>query len=149
MLIAGLAMVQMDANTENQFQVLSEIEMLKTQGAFSVDACEEFTHVAEGDQNRHENCKTKDCQTYWNGWGWSSYKQRGHTYVWCNGATVNPAKDCLTATNEEEGYQECAERQEYWGPYCNSWFARPFVWNVIIPAVQNTPHDPYIPCSSS
>lgn len=32
MLVAGLAMVQMDANTENKIQVLSETEMLKIQG---------------------------------------------------------------------------------------------------------------------
>ena len=32
LLVAGLAMIQMDANTENQIQVLRETEMLTTQG---------------------------------------------------------------------------------------------------------------------
>lgn len=110
--------------------------------------CEEFTYVAVGDPNRLDFCKTKDCQTFWNGKGWSSYKKIGDTYTWCTGK-VNPAKDCLTASNENEGVQSCGIRQEYWGPYCHSWFARPFLWDLKIAAVQNVPHDPNVPCSSS
>ena len=143
MLVAGLAMVQMDANTENQIKKMSETEMLKTQGSYAVDGCEEFSHVPVNSPHRTDFCKTKDCQTIWNGLGWSSYKQWGHAYVWCLGK-VNNSKDCLTANREGEGYQECGRKREYWGPYCNGWFARPFLYNLLIESVQNTPHNPLI-----
>ena len=148
MLVAGLAMVQMDANTENKIQVLSETEMLITQGALSVNGCEEKAFVYPGDPNRWDICKTKDCQTFWNGFGWASYKQKGDIYTWCTGVK-NPSKDCVTASNINEGLQSCGVRQEYWGPYCHSWFARQLLRDLKIAYVHDRPHDPNVPCSSS
>ena len=54
MLVAGLAMVQMDANTENQIQVLRETEMLTTQG---LGDCE----IATFDTDAAGKCATKAC----------------------------------------------------------------------------------------
>ena len=53
-LMAGLAMIQMDANTENQIQVLRETEMLTTQG---LGPCE----VATLDTDLVGGCATKAC----------------------------------------------------------------------------------------
>ena len=54
MLMAGLAIVQMDANTENQIQVLSETEMLTTQG---LGACQLAQHGPDDDGE----CADKAC----------------------------------------------------------------------------------------
>ena len=44
LLVAGLAMIQMDANTENQSQVLRETEMLTTQG---LGTCQKVVNRAD------------------------------------------------------------------------------------------------------
>ena len=54
MLVAGLAMIQMDANTENQIQVLRETEMLTTQGLGDCELAQWGTDVAGG-------CATRAC----------------------------------------------------------------------------------------
>ena len=71
MLVAGLAMIQMDANTEdanteNQIQVLRETEMLTTQG---LGTCETVVQGAA----RFGHCAEKSCQSI----GWYEVPQEG------------------------------------------------------------------------
>ena len=148
--MAGLALVQMDANTENQIQVLSEKEMFRTQGAATTDICEKDKFVEDGHPKRLDFCKTKDCQLEWTGFGWKSYKQFGHLYNWCLD-NFNRNWNCKTAEwgNINEGTQSCGHRQEYIGPNCISFLAIPQLRDLIIPQVERIPRDPTIPCSSS
>ena len=55
--MVGLAMIQMDANTENQIQVLSETEILTTRGQGDGDCEVPFLNP----DPQHDKCKNKDC----------------------------------------------------------------------------------------
>ena len=146
MLLAGLAMVQMDANTDNHIQELSETEMLTTHGTATTEACERRTNVGDGEDGPRSNiCNSKDCWLEWNGQGWSSFKQIGLGYVWCMGE-YDANNDCYIF-DIDQGTQDCAFRQEYWGPFCHGWFARPFIWVVLVEGVIDKPRD--APCTSS
>lgn len=125
LLVAGLAMIQMDANTENQIQVLRETEMLTTQG---LGVCQKL--VNEADQPGDEPCGDKSCYhlytiVVWNGsqpslvdiFGW----RRAVAYNQCKGN--DPDKDCFTNNNRS---QKCAEVWEYSDNNCFSFYAGPF-----------------------
>ena len=150
MLMAGLAMVQMDANTENQIQVLRETEMLTTQGAApQVDECTERSYVYDGDPGpKSWACKSSDCvnETDISSGAEFSYKIDGYGYNWCMGqANVNT--DCKIWPRSI-GYQNCALLTAYWGHDCidnEEWRHRYCKWIKINP-VTNEPRA--VPCNN-
>ena len=109
-LMIGLTLVEMNANTQTPFQALSEAEMLTTQGA---GACErektEFVNAG--------HCASIACETWWNGLGWSSKRMSGGSKIICG--TRSTIKDCFETG---ENNQLCAEGAQYYGPYCQAWF---------------------------
>ena len=84
MLVAGLAMIQMDANTENQIQVLRETEMLTTQGLGDCELAQWGTDVA-GD------CATKVC--FQLGFFNLAAQQTGQDYMGCR--VQSNTMDCV------------------------------------------------------
>jgi hypothetical protein len=145
MLMAGLAMVQMDANTENQIQVLRETEMLTTQGAATqVDECTERSFVPEGGIGpKSWACDSSNgCVNetdIHNGIDFS-YKIVGVGYNWCMGQ-VNVNKDC-NIWPRERGFQRCAAVLSYWGHDCDKWRPRHASWikiNIVVDALRIAP----------
>ena len=110
MFMAGLAMVQMDANTENQFQVLSETEMLTTQG---FGACQRVV----GDKDTDGVCADKACYTVASTLGVSRIKRKrvAEKYTKCKG--VDPTRDCFYILDiDDDGMidtQICAKVFQY------------------------------------
>ena len=113
MLAAGLAMIQMDANTENQFQVLNETEMLATQG---FGDCERVVHLPAADGE----CADKRCYTV------TRIKNTPFPYIvakhvalkYYHCGAFDPNKECfefqLVDENGKEHVQYCARKHEYY-----------------------------------
>ena len=118
MFIAGFAMVKMDANTDNQIQVLSKTEMLTTHGGEEINPCQERSNVADGEDGpRASECNSVGCDTWITVWGdIESDKRLGYGYVWCMGKP-NVNFDCKI-WDKPEGTQDCAEIRYYWGAFC-------------------------------
>ena len=115
MLVAGLAMVQMDANTENQIQVLRETEMLTTQG-LGVDCKRPWPN----DVPAHNKCKPKDCHVVVsiNGIPLIVSERVSHVYEQCT--LFSPIDECVPKIfKHEDGsleqiWQPCATTTYYW-----------------------------------
>ena len=111
-LMVGLTLVQMDANTNTAFQTLSAAETLATQGAGrTVSACtrmQEGSHFAD-----RPECGDIDCWKERDGNGWVSFKQIGNKFAVCLGGSSS--LDCITT---DEYTQDCAERYKFIGPNC-------------------------------
>ena len=111
MLMAGLAMVQMDANTENQIQVLSETEMLTTQG---LGVCE---IVVGPNKDPVGDCADKACYTVTSvlGIAYTLAKHVADPYEKCKG--FDPNHDCFELIVKDEDcnelFQACAYKHEY------------------------------------
>lgn len=145
MLMAGLAMVQIDANTEDQIQVLRETEMLTTQG---LGVCQKL--VTDADGLDEDPCGDKNCRwLYWTTiWVWEGEgsqrkwvpklvdvfgKRTAVAYNKCEGQSFD--KDCFTNNNIPP--QKCAEETEYLragGINCGEVFKGPTP--VMVPDVQ-------------
>ena len=120
MLMAGLAMIQMDANTENQIQVLRETEMLTTQG---LGPCEQV--LSHTDQPR-DPCGDKEC--HYRGTVQIEADSQTHTlhvygiqwaiaYNQCGG--YHPNKDCVhKIRNNQLQWQLCALVEVYLDQFC-------------------------------
>ena len=115
MLVAGLAMIQMDANTENQIQVLRETEMLTTQG---LGPCEQVVNNADmaggcGNEScnfeRTHGSDSRQVDVY--------VKQTAVAYNKCSQGQ-HPFRDCLhkTDSNGNLKWQTCAIIKEYYKP---------------------------------
>ena len=119
--MAGLAMVQMDANTENQIQVLSETDMITTQGAApQVTECTEASYVYDGGFGpKSWLCNSSDCEnlTDIDSGLVYSFKQDGFGYDWCMGQ-ANLRKNCEIWPTAN-GVQVCALVKLYWGHDCD------------------------------
>jgi len=117
-LIAGLALLQVDSNTDTPFQALSQTEMLATRGA---GTCETYRPVYPSSGS----CASSDCETSWNGSGWSSSKRSGGGHAVCG--EESSSTDCFTS---DEYNQQCAEQYDYVGPYCISWFRTGYITRI-------------------
>lgn len=110
-LMAGLAMVQMDANTENHIQVLSETEMLTTQG---LGACE---IVVGPNKDPVGDCADKACYTVKSVFGiaYTLAKHVADPYEKCKG--FDPNHDCFELiVKDKDGnklLQVCAYKHVY------------------------------------
>ncbi len=117
LLVAGLVMIQMDANTENQIQVLRETEMLTTQGLGPGD-CKYVTN----NPDTTGYCGNKSC-TLKSTYGFGSRKvdvyekQTAVAYNKCSQGQ-HPFRDCLhkTDSNGNLEWQTCATIKEYHKP---------------------------------
>lgn len=139
MFMAGLAMVQMDANTDNQIQVLSETEMLTTHGGEEINACEERSNVGDGEEGPGADlCDSFGCRNIMEDGVWISYKQGASGYVWCMGLP-NANFDCKI-WDVPQGTQECALQKQYNGRFCLPWKHREDIW-IMINGVTNEPRD--------
>jgi len=117
-LIAGLALLQVDSNTDTPFQALSQTEMLATRGA---GTCETYRPVYPSSGS----CSSSDCATSWNGSGWSSSTRSGGGHAVCG--EESSSTDCFTS---DEYNQQCAEQYDYVGPYCISWFRTGYITRI-------------------
>ncbi len=105
LLVAGLAMIQMDGNTENQIQVLRETEMLTTQG---LGDCEEVVNSADV----AGNCGSIPCTPAGNiGSVYYYYKQTAIAYDKCDGFNPYNTTDCVLRKDISGNtiWQPCAE----------------------------------------
>lgn len=108
--MAGLAMVQMDSNTENQIQVLRENEMLTTQG---LGICERVV----GGKDAVGDCADIACHTIASILGVPTRKAKhvAVPYDKCRG--FDPVRDCFEIQKfDKDGnelLQVCAIRYEY------------------------------------
>ena len=130
-LMVGLTLVQMDANTNTAFQPLSDAEMLATQGAGrNVSACtrmQKGSHFAD-----RPECADIDCFPQWTGKGHMSYIQEAHEFAVCLGKSSS--LDCITT---DEYTQVCALRYEYHGSTC--WKRTGAIYEVQVDAVYTVP----------
>ncbi len=131
-LMVGLTLVQMDANTNTALQNLSEAEMLATQGAGRDVA--DCTRMQEGSHfaDRPECGEIEDCWKEWTGKGWVSFKQIAGEFAVCLGKSNT--LDCITT---DEYSQVCALRYEYHGGNC--WKRTGTIYEVEVDAVYTVP----------
>ena len=102
-LMIGLTLIKMNANTETPFQALSAAEILTTQGAGS---CEDWG-IYESEWG--EPCGDSDCRDHW----WYSVSREGKEYRYCGVAASD--RDCrMVAANK----QTCAIKRVHLGPGC-------------------------------
>ena len=106
-LVVGLAMVQVDSNTESRFQPLNEAEMLTTRGANT--PCADYIIV-----NWSGSCYSSGCVTSPGG----AYQQYASRHAICGAQGSSSSRDCKTGTYN----QECGHTRHYESSWCISWF---------------------------
>lgn len=106
-LMAGLTLVEMNANTPTPFSVLTDAEMLTTQGA---GRCPTLVTCIEGG-----SCSQEDCDPHWS--TLTSVKQEARGYECCSEYVRSDTEMCRyhdTSLN----LQICAIRYHYSNPFC-------------------------------
>lgn len=109
-LMAGLTLVQMNADTETPFEVLTDAEMFTTQGA---GYCPSQIYCIEGRSGY--SCSQKDCDPDWS--TLTSVKQEAQGYECCSSRYDSDTVACRS-DDSLANLQVCATRYHYANPFC-------------------------------